>query len=127
MIGADNITLSVEALTRLNAKFKPQKSTAMKSVIAALYLAQNDNVLKYTNIVGLLQLDMDRKLKSKCLRMYNLDTLKLAFEVELYYDFANHYTKLDDKFYYFDYPVGTVGFLFRTKEEAEIMLSKIKT
>lgn len=79
MIGNDNITLSVQALTRLNAKFKPQKSTAMKSVIAALYLAENDNVLKYTNIIGLLQLDMDRKLKSKCLRMYDLDTLKLAF------------------------------------------------
>lgn len=55
-----------------------------------------------------------------------MDSLKLTFEVELYYGFANHYTKLDDKFYYFDYPVGTIGFLFRTKEEADIMLMKIK-
>lgn len=44
-----------------------------------------------------------------------MDTMKLAFEVELYYDFASHYQKLDDKFYYFDYPVGNVGLLFRTK------------
>ncbi len=39
MISNDNISLSVEALTRLNAKFKPEKSTAMKSLVAALYLA----------------------------------------------------------------------------------------
>lgn len=70
---------------------------------------------------------MDRKLKSKCLRLYNMDTMKLAFEVELYYNFANHYLKLDDKFYYFDYPVGTVGLLFRTKEDADIMLGKIRS
>lgn len=56
-----------------------------------------------------------------------MDTMKLVFEVELYYGFANHYMKLDDKFYYFDYPVGTVGFLFRTKEEADIMLARVKS
>ena len=47
--------------------------------------------------------------------------------MELYYDFANHYQKLDDKFYYFDYPVGSVGLLFRNKEEADIMALKIKS
>lgn len=99
----------------------------MKTVVAALYLAENDNLLKYTNVIGLLQLDMDRKLKSKCLRIYNLDTMKLAFEIELYCNFASHYKKLDDKFYFFDYPMGTIGLLFRTKEEAEIMFGKIKT
>jgi hypothetical protein len=39
MISNDNVALSVEALTRFNAKFKPPTSTSMKSVIAALYLA----------------------------------------------------------------------------------------
>lgn len=52
--------------------------------------------------------------------------MKLAFEVELYYDFATYYQKLDDKFYYFDYPVGRIGFLFRNKEDADIMQLKIK-
>lgn len=75
----DNVTLSVEALTRFNAKFKPAESTAMKAVIAALYLAENDGVLKYTNMIGLLQMDQDRKLKTKCLRMYNMETMRLAF------------------------------------------------
>jgi hypothetical protein len=111
----DNVTMSVEALERFNAKFKPGQSTAMKSVLAALYLAENDGILKYTNMIGLLQLDQDRKLKTKCLRMYNIETMRLAFEVELYYDFYAHYQKLDDKFYYFDYPVGSVGLLFRSK------------
>lgn len=127
MNSQNNISLSLEALSRLNAKLKPEKSTAMKTVVAALYLAENDNILKYTNIIGLLQLDMDRKLKSKCLRLYHLDTMKLAFEVELYCDFANNYMKLDDKFYYFDYPVGIVGLLYRSKEDADIMLNKIRT
>jgi hypothetical protein len=77
-------------------------------------------------MIGLLQLDMDRKLKSKFLRLYNIDTMKLAFEIEMYYDFASHYTKLDDKFYCFDYPVGTIGLLFNTKEDADVMLVKIR-
>ncbi len=51
----------------------------MKSVVAALYLADSDRILKYTNMIGLLQLDQDRKLKTKCLRMYNMDTMRLAF------------------------------------------------
>ena len=53
--------------------------------------------------------------------------MKLAFEVELYYDFASHYQKLDEKFYYFDYPVGSVGFLFKNSQDAEIMKLKIQT
>lgn len=53
----------------------------MKTVTAALFLAENDRVFKYANIIGLLQLDMDRKLKTKFLRIYNMDTMKLAFEI----------------------------------------------
>lgn len=51
----------------------------MKSAVAALYLAENDQILKYANLIGLLQLDMDRKFKTKFLRLYNMETMKLAF------------------------------------------------
>lgn len=38
-------------------------------------------MFRFTNMIGLLQLDTDRNLKTKCLRMYNLETLKLVFEI----------------------------------------------
>jgi hypothetical protein len=44
----------------------------MKGVIAALFLAENNQPFRYTNMIGLLQLDTDRKLQSKFLRLYHL-------------------------------------------------------
>ena len=39
MYSNDNYGLCVEALRRFNGKFKPQTSTDMKTVTAALFLA----------------------------------------------------------------------------------------
>jgi hypothetical protein len=49
--------------------------------VVSLFLAESDGVMKYTNIIGLLQLDVQRKIQAKFLRLYNMDTMKLAFEV----------------------------------------------
>jgi hypothetical protein len=48
--------------------------------------------------------------------MYNLESLKLAFEVELYYGFGDCYHRKDDVFHFFDYEMGTIGILYKNKQ-----------
>ena len=107
------------------SKIKPQTSTAMKSAIVALYTADPQGKLRYSNLIGLLQIDIDRQFKSKFLRLYDLETLALSFEVEIYYGFQKCYRALTDTLYMFEYPKGSIAFLFRNVGEAELMRVKI--
>ena len=99
----------------------------MKSAVVALYTADPQGVLRYSDCVGLLQLDFDRHLKSRFLRIYDLDTLSLSLEVEIYYGFQANYRSLTDTLYVFDYPKGSIAFEFRNKLEADIMKIKINS
>lgn len=44
----------------------------MKSTVVSLYTADPQGRLRYSNLIGLLQLDVDRLSKSKFLRIYDL-------------------------------------------------------
>jgi len=69
---ADFIQDAVPLLERLLTKIKPQTSTAMKSAVVALYTADPQGILRYSDLIGLLQVDTDRHYKSKFLRIYNV-------------------------------------------------------
>lgn len=69
---SDIITLSASVLEKAVGKIKPEKSTALKSSVVALYTADPQGKLRYSNLIGLLQLDIDRGLKSNLLRVYDL-------------------------------------------------------
>ena len=112
-------------LEKLLTKIKPQTSTSMKSAVVALYTADPQGILRYSDCVGLLQLDIDRHFKSKFLRIYDLDTLSLSLEVEIYYGFQKNYRSVTDTLFLFDYPKGSIAFEFRSKLEADIMKLKI--
>jgi hypothetical protein len=99
----------------------------MKSAVVALYTADPTGRLRFSKLIGLLQIDIDRALKTKVLRIYDLDTLTLAFECELFYDFQNNYRPLTETLYIFDYTRGSIAFQFRNKQEAELMAMKIKS
>jgi hypothetical protein len=51
----------------------------MKSAIVALFTADAVAKLRFSGLIGLLQLDMDRHYKGKFLRIYELETLSLVF------------------------------------------------
>jgi hypothetical protein len=121
----DLITQAVSSLEKALTKVKPEKSTAMKSVVVALYSAGSDGKLRYANMVGLLQLDTDRALKSKMLRIYDLETLALALEFEIYYGLQNSLKIINQTILLIDYVHGSIAFLFRNKDEAEMMKFKI--
>ena len=59
----------------------------MKSAVVAVFTADPQGKLRYSGTIGLLQIDIDRHLKSKFLRVYDLETLTLSLEVEIYYGF----------------------------------------
>ena len=106
---------AISALEGLIKKSKPGTCTPMRSAIVGLYTADAEGELRYSNCIGLLQLDMDRGLKTQMLRLYNIETLTIVFEVELYYGFAQCYKMINPTFYIFEYPRGVIGLLFRNK------------
>lgn len=76
----------------------------------------------------MLHLDMDRIAKNTMLRLYDLDSLVLLFEVEMYYGFDFNYRMVTDKLYVFDYFVdGIIGFQFYSKEDADRFYEKVKS
>lgn len=97
----------------------------MKSAVVALYTADPQGKLRFSNLIGLLQIDIDRQAKSRFLRIYDLDTLALAFEVEIYYGFQRCYRAITDTLYMFEYPKGSIAFQFRNATDAELMKLKI--
>lgn len=68
----DLIYPAVMAIEKLVTKVKPPTSTSMKSAVAALYTADPQGKLRFSGVIGLLQIDMDRHFKSKFLRIYDL-------------------------------------------------------
>lgn len=70
---------AITALEGLIAKSKPGTSTTMRSAIVGLYTADAEGELRYSNCIGLLQLDMDRTLKTQLLRLYNIETITIVF------------------------------------------------
>jgi hypothetical protein len=116
MQATDNIPLATLALEKLLTKIKPGTSTHLKSAIVALFTADLHGILRYSNAIGLLQLDMDRLNKTKMLRLYDLESLTLLFESEIYYRFQECYRALSPSLYIFDYPRGSIAFLFRNSQ-----------
>ncbi len=76
----DLIPPIIVSLEKAIAKIKPQTSTAMKSAVVALFTADPQGKLRYSGLIGLLQIDIDRQFKSKFLRVYEVETLSLSFE-----------------------------------------------
>lgn len=48
------------AIEKLIAKAKHEKSTSLKSYIAAMFSADDNSPIRFTGQIGMLQLDMDR-------------------------------------------------------------------
>jgi hypothetical protein len=51
----------------------------MRSALVALYTADPQGKLRYSKLIGLLQMDIDRQAKSRFLRIYDVETLALSF------------------------------------------------
>ena len=63
-------------------------STALAMAICRLYWKNDDAQFKEANLGGILCFIIDRKLKSRFLRLYDINTSELLFQTELYVNFA---------------------------------------
>jgi len=113
-------TVTLEQLDKINYVIGP-KATSLGAAVIRLHSAENqEKKWVYTGLCGALCLIVDRKLGGVAVfKMYDLNSFSLVFEAELYYDFENFYTEMNDNFYCFPTPGNHfIGFSFADSEEA---------
>jgi hypothetical protein len=93
-------------------------STALAMAIVNLYSADDNGHFKDANLGGILCFVVDRKLKSRFFRLYDMNTSELLFQSELYVNISENYRALRDKFYCFSLNKTIVAFQFANLHDA---------
>ena len=93
-------------------------STALAMAIVNLYSADDNGHFKDANLGGILCFVVDRKLKSRFFRLYDMNTSELLFQSELYVNISENYRALRDKFYCFSLHKTIVAFQFANLHDA---------
>ena len=96
-------------------------STALAMAIARFYWRddkEEDGKFKEANLGGILCFIIDRKLKSRFFRLYDINTSELLFQTELFVNFANNFTYICDKFYCFPLVKAVLGVEFANLNDA---------
>ena len=108
----------------------PETTTLMTAAIVKLYFSDSSTgSFKYSDIAGALTLIIDRRRHgAKILRLYDLQTFGVGFEMELYIGFSQRYNSPNsDNFYTFPIRKGWVGFMFASERESDLFKKKIET
>ena len=66
-------------------------STALAMAIVNLFSSGDNGHFKDANLGGILCFVVDRKLKSRYFRLYDINTSELLFQSEIYVNFADSY------------------------------------
>ena len=69
----------------------------------------------------------DRRLHSRFLRMYDINTTELLFQAELYVNFCNNYRELSDYFYCFPHEKVVVGIQFANVHDASLFRNLVNS
>lgn len=80
---------------------------------------ENDSWL-YSDIEGFLCFVLDFKFKARFLIVFDMDTYKPTFRMELYHNFQQTYYEMSDDFHCFEVGNGFVGFKFFDINEAKM-------
>jgi hypothetical protein len=96
------------------------KSTALSMGIARLFYADAESKGQFNpmKLGGVLCLVVDRRLHSRFLRLYDINTSELLFQAELYVNFCNNYRELSDYFYCFPHEKVLIGIQFANVHDA---------
>ena len=70
---------------------------------------------------------VDRRLHSRFLRLYDINTNELLFQAELYVNFHRNYRELNDYFYCFPHEKILVGIQYSNVHDASIFRNLIQT
>ena len=95
-------------------------STALAMAIVELCSSSySDAQFEPTKLGGILCFIIDRKLKSRFLRLFDINSSQLLFQLELCVNFARNYCRLRDKFYCFPLSKTILGINFAYKDDAD--------
>lgn len=78
-------------------------------------------------IGGIICLVVDRRLHSRFLRVYDINTSELLFQAELYVNFHRNYRELNDYFYCFPHEKILVGIQYSNVHDASCFRNLIQT
>lgn len=96
------------------------KATALGMAIARLFYAdaESQNQFQPMKLGGILCLVADRRLHSRFLRLYDINTSELLFQAELYVNFHRNYREMNDYFYCFPHEKILIGLQFSNVHDA---------
>jgi hypothetical protein len=105
------------------------KATALAMGIARLFYADADSQLSFSpmKLGGIICLVVDRRLHSRFLRVYDINTSELLFQAELYVNFHKNYRELNDYFYCFPHEKLLVGIQYSNVHDASCFRNLIQT
>lgn len=87
-------------------------STALAMAIVKVFSAAPEEQFQDTSIGGILCLVVDRKAKSRYLRVFDINSAVLLFQSELYVNFAEKYTEVKPRLYCFPLVKTVIGLSF---------------
>ena len=93
-------------------------STALAMAIARFYWKSDDGTFKDAKLGGILCFVVDRKLKSRFFRVFDINTSQMIFQTELYINFPLSYVPVNDKFYCFPLLKAVIGVEFANLNDA---------
>lgn len=96
-------------------------ATPLCLAISRFYSRGEDGKFKEANLAGILCFLVDRKLKSRFLRLYDINTSELIFQTELFINVAQHYQKISEKFYVLPLVKTVIGIEFANLNDALFM------
>jgi hypothetical protein len=105
------------------------KATSLAMGIARLFYADADSQQSFApmKLGGIICLVVDRRLHSRFLRVYDINTSELLFQAELYVNFHKNYRELNDYFYCFPHEKILVGIQFSNVHDASCFRNLIQT
>ena len=80
--------------------------------------AGDSGTFKEANLGGILCFEVDRKLRSRFLRLYDLNTSELLFQTEVYVNMGESYVVVRDKFHCFPLLKTVIGLDFANLYDA---------
>lgn len=114
-------------INKINKNIKPFESVIFYS-ISSLFFSSFDN-LEFKNISteGYIIILINRKSRSLFIRLYELLSVKLEFEVEVYNNIEDSkgYLVISDYFHSISFPFGILGFMFKNQNQSKVFQSQL--
>ncbi|CDW79346.1 neural wiskott-aldrich syndrome protein [Stylonychia lemnae] len=93
--------------------------------IVRLFYSDAEGRFQSMKLGGALCIVADRKMHSKYLRLYDMNTCDLLFQTEMYLNFNQKYKELSDYFHYFPLEKVNIGIQFANVHDASVFRNLI--